>query len=95
MILNVEVETLLNLQYLFLEVYKEKDFSKNISGILMKLYENKIFKDEFVKDWNENNIADIEKLYLYNEARNEKFKEMAADFIECVLGEEDEDDEDD
>ena len=47
----------------------------------MKLYENKIFSDDFIKDWSENKITDVDKLYLYNEARNEKFKQMAADFI--------------
>lgn len=35
---GVEIETMLNVEYLYLEINKEKDFSKNISTILMAMY---------------------------------------------------------
>ena len=42
---------------------------------MMKLHENKIFSDEFIKSWSEGDIVDVEKLYLFNEARNNQFLE--------------------
>ena len=60
---------------------------------MMKLHENKIFSDEFIRDWSEGKIVDVEKLYLFNEGRNNQFLEMCKDFIEYVLEEEDEEDE--
>ena len=60
---------------------------------MMKLHENKIFSDEFIRDWSEGKIVDVEKLYLFNEGRNNQFLEMCKDFIESVLEEEDEEDE--
>lgn len=76
-----ELETLLNLQYLFLEINKEKDFSKFISTILNKLHENELLTKEFLIKWSKGEIKDIDKCFLYNEARNEKFLELSKEFI--------------
>ena len=62
---------------------------------MMKLHENKIFSDDFIKSWSEGDIVDVEKLYLLNEARNNQFLEMCKDFIEYVLDEENEENEED
>ena len=51
-IINTELETLLNLQYLFLEVNKANEgLRKFLPTIMMKLYENEFFSEEFVREW--------------------------------------------
>ena len=65
---------MLNLEYLYLEVHKAQDLSKRVSTVLMKLMEEKIFSEDFIKIWSKKEIKDLEKMFMYNEERDEKFK---------------------
>jgi phenylalanyl-tRNA synthetase beta subunit len=52
-----------------------------VSTIMAKLHQKEIFSEEFLKEWINNGINDVEKLYLFNEERNKKFMELSQDFI--------------
>ena len=84
----------MNLQYMFLEANKEKDFGKFMPTIMNKLYESEIFGREFLMEWSRDEIKDIDKNYMYSEERNEQFKKMIVDFLEYVEGEEEEEEGD-
>lgn len=56
---NIETETMLNLEYLYLEVNKNKDLSKVVPTVLMKLMEEKIFSEDFIKIWSKGEIKDL------------------------------------
>lgn len=42
---GTELETLLNLEYMFLQRHKNNDYTKFLPTIMMKLYENKFFSE--------------------------------------------------
>lgn len=49
---NIELETLLNIEYLFLEVNKGNEtYKKFLPTIMMKLYEAEWFSEEFIGEW--------------------------------------------
>lgn len=54
-----------------------------------------MFSEQFIKDWSSGNIKDLDKMFMYNQERDEKFKEMAKDFIAYINDEDDDEDEDD
>lgn len=62
------METLLNIEYLFLEVNKgNENYKKFLPTIMMKLYEAEWLSEEFVAQWaSEEGLKDIEKAFMYN-----------------------------
>ena len=91
MIINTELETLLNLEYLFLDVNREDEkYRKFLPTIMMKLYENGFFSEEFIREWvSAEGIKDIDKAFMYNQERDEEFKKIVANFIEWATENED------
>jgi hypothetical protein len=94
-IINTELETLLNVEYLFLEVNKEDEkYRKFLPTIMMKLYENGFFSEEFIREWvSGEGLKDIDKAFMYNQERDEEFRKIVANFIEWATGEEEEEEE--
>jgi hypothetical protein len=90
-VLNTELETLLNLQYLFLETHKDNEnYKKFLPTIMMKLFEAGLFSEEFVSEWaGKEGFKDIDKAFMYNQDRDEEFKKIVGDFIEWATGDED------
>lgn len=91
-IINTELETLLNLEYLFLDVNREDEkYRKFLPTIMMKLYENGFFSEEFIREWvSAEGIKDIDKAFMYNQERDEEFKKNVANFIEWATEDEEE-----
>ena len=87
--LNTELETLLNLQFLFLETHKDNpNYKKFLPTIMMKLFEAGFFSEQFVREWaSSEGLKDIDKAFMYNQERDEEFKAIVADFIEWANGE--------
>ena len=40
----------------------------------MTLMEKKLFSEDFIKAWSKNEIKDVEKMFMYNQERDDKFK---------------------
>lgn len=53
------METLLNLEYLFLEANKDKDYSKYLPTILYNVVKEGMLSEQFLRAWNKKEIVDI------------------------------------
>mgnify|MGYP001019841958 CR=1 FL=1 len=78
------METLLNLQYLFLEANKEKDFSKFMPTILYNSVTEGLLREEFLLEWYKNKINDIDTNFLFNANRDLQFRENVKPYLESL-----------
>lgn len=78
------METLLNLQYLFLEANKEKDFSKFMPTILYNSVKEGLLSEEFLLEWYKNKINDIDTNFLFNANRDLQFRENVKPYLESL-----------
>lgn len=78
------METLLNLQYLFLEANKEKDFSKFMPTILYNSVKEGLLSEEFLLEWYKNKINDIDTNFLFNANRDFQFRENVKPYLESL-----------
>ena len=78
---NAELETLLNLEYLFLEANKDKDYSKYLPTILYNVVKEGMLSEQFLRAWSKKEISDIEKNFLFNANRDSNFKNLVNPYI--------------
>lgn len=93
MVTHTELETLLNLEYLFLEANKEKDFAKFLPTILYNVVKEGLLTEEFLVQWNQSQIKDIDTNFLYNAARDADFKKAVQAYLDSLGDEEEEEEE--
>lgn len=92
MVTNTELETLLNLEYLFLEANKEKDFTKFLPTILFNVVKEDVLSEQFLLQWARGEIKDIENCFLYNSHRDLEFKKAVQPYLDSLDDEAEEDD---
>lgn len=80
-----ELETLLNLEYTFLELGKEKDYIKFLPTILFNVTKNCLLSEPFLVKWFTNKIDDIEKNYLFSKERDSLFKSAVEQYVETLI----------
>jgi predicted restriction endonuclease len=81
---NTELETLLNIEYLFLEANKEKDFTKFLPTILFNIVKEDLLSESFLKEWSKQQIKDIENCFLYNSNRDAEFKKAVQPYLDSL-----------
>ncbi len=75
---------MLNIQYLFLETNKEKDFTKFLPTILYNVVKEGILSEPFLISWQKGEIKDIEKNFLFNVQRDSNFKKAVLPYLESL-----------
>lgn len=75
----------MNLEYTFLELGKEKDYSKYLPTILHNIAKSGLLSEPFLLSWFKNEIHDIEKNFLYSQQRDQLFKKAAEPYLESLL----------
>ena len=81
---NTELETMLNMQYMFLETNKQKDFTKFLPTILYNVVKEDIFSEPFLVSWHKGEIKDIEKNFLFNLQRDSDFKKAVLPYLQSL-----------
>ena len=89
---NTELETLFNIEYLFLEANKGEDFIKFLPTILFTVSKHGLLSEKFLLSWYKNQIEEIEKNFFFNANRDAEFKKAVQPYVES-LDEEDEDED--
>jgi hypothetical protein len=72
---------MLNIQYLFLEANKDKDFTKFLPTILYNIVKEGLLSEEFLKSWHKGEIVDIEKNFFFNNIRDTEFKKAVTPYL--------------
>ena len=87
---NTELETLFNMEYMFMEENKGEDFTKFLPTILFNVSKHGLLSEKFLLSWFKNEIEEIEKNFFFNANRDVEFKKAVQPYVES-LEEEDED----
>ena len=81
---------MLNIEYLFLEANKDKDFSKFLPTILYNVVKEGLISEELLIEWNNQTIKDIDTNYLYNANRDAQFKKFVQPYLDTLGDDEEE-----
>ncbi len=85
---DIDLENLLQLEFLLLEKERSENVAKYVPTILSKYHDTGMISKNFIALWRDNKIPDINKNYFYDQARDDEFMKMAAAFIDYILDEE-------
>ena len=90
---NAELETLLNIERMFLEDNKGEDYTKFLPTILFNVTKEGLLSEEFLLSWFKGEIEEIDKNFFFNANRDAEFKKAVQPYVES-LGDSEDDDED-
>ena len=90
---NAELETLLNIERMFLEDNKGEDYTKFLPTILFNVTKEGLLSEEFLLKWFKGEIEEIDKNFFFNANRDAEFKKAVQPYVESL--EDSEDDEED
>lgn len=75
---------MLNLEYLFLETNKEKDYTKFLPTILYNVVKEGLLSEQFLLEWASQKIPDIDTNFLYNASRDALFKKAVQQYLDSL-----------
>ena len=67
---NAELETLLNIERMFLEDNKGEDYTKFLPTILFNVTKEGLLSEEFLLSWFKGEIEEIDKNFFFNANRD-------------------------
>lgn len=90
---NAELETLLNIERMFLEDNKGEDYTKFLPTILFNVTKEGLLSEQFLLTWFKGEIEEIDKNFFFNANRDAEFKKAVQPYVESLEDSEDDEEE--